>query len=139
MTNWTKTILATAALMVAAGVASAQGFRADVPFAFQAGGQTMTPGSYQVEYVGQQHMVLKLYNRDAGTSAMVLPARRQDAPKAWVERGTAAMSFACSDAGCELNEIWTASTGDSYKFKTSEPKGAETRMAYVPLHSSKAD
>jgi hypothetical protein len=135
----TKTMFAAAAVVLAAGMASAQdlGLRAEIPFAFQAAGQTMTPGTYRVEYVGPQHMIVRLLNQDTGTSVMVLPATRQDPPKDWTKKGTAAAAFACSDAGCDLYEIWTASNGSAYRFKT--PKSDETRMATIFFKNDKAD
>ena len=142
MTNWMKkSVFAAAAVVLAAGVASAQGlnFKAEIPFTFQAAGQTMTPGTYRIEYVGAQHLVIRLQNSDAGTSVLLLPATRQDPPKAWAQKGTAAAAFACSDAGCDLYEIWTASTGASFRFKTSHPKSEETRMAYVYFSNDKAN
>ena len=133
-------MFAAAAVVLAAGMASAQGlgFKAEVPFAFQAGGQTMTPGTYRVEYVGPQRLIVRLQNQDAGTSVLVLPATRQDPPKEWAAKGTAAASFACTDAGCELYEIWSVSTGSSFRFKT-HAKSDETKMAYIFFKNDKGD
>ena len=47
-TNTMKMMIAAAALVVAAGSASAQTFKAEVPVAFQVGNKTMAPGSYDV-------------------------------------------------------------------------------------------
>src|SRR5262245_5778487 len=107
MKSWmTKTMFAAAAVMIAAGVASAQNLTAEIPFAFQAGGQTMAPGTYRVDYVGSQKVTLRLLNVDAGTSVVVLPRTLQDPPKDWVKRGVSGVAFACRDAGCELRELW---------------------------------
>ncbi len=142
MTNWmTKSMFAAAAVVLAAGMASAQGLglRADVPFSFQAGGQTMTPGTYRVSYVGAQQLVVKLENVDAGTSILLMPTTRQDPPKSYAQKGTAAAAFACTEAGCDLYEIWTASAGSACRFKTAHPKTEETRMAYIYFKNDKGD
>ncbi len=45
----TKFMIATAALVVAAGAASAQIMTASIPFEFRAGNRVMAPGTYRVD------------------------------------------------------------------------------------------
>src|ERR1035441_5566077 len=47
-------MIATAALVVVAGVASAQVMTASIPFEFRAGNQVMAPGTYQVDRLAAQ-------------------------------------------------------------------------------------
>ena len=44
----TNLMIAAAALAITSGVASAQQYHADIPFAFRAGNATLAPGRYAV-------------------------------------------------------------------------------------------
>ena len=125
--------------MLAASVASAQALKAEIPFAFQAGGKTMAPGSYRIDYASSLQQVIRLDNQDARSAVLVLPESRQDAPKAWAASGKPMASFACNDAGCELAQLWTASGRPAYTFKSHRPKNEETRMAYIVLHKGNGE
>ncbi len=50
----TKLMIAAAALVVAAGAASAQTMKAEIPFAFRAGDKVMAAGTYRVETLSTQ-------------------------------------------------------------------------------------
>src|SRR5271169_4577719 len=52
MTNFTmKMMVAAATVVVAAGTASAQNLKADIPFTFRAGGKVMAAGTYRVSRI----------------------------------------------------------------------------------------
>ena len=112
----TKLMIATAALVAAAGSASAQTLRADIPFEFRAGDRVMEPGTYSV---GISRMggspVFQLSNVHSTGSAVLLPRAPVDPQKGWTE-GKGKLAFACISGSCALAEIWTGSGSHAYTF-----------------------
>ena len=141
MTNFTKNLMVAAAtLVVAAGAASAQTMKADIPFAFRANGKVMTAGIYLVDLkqgtTGVQ--TLYLYNY-GGHEALLTQARvPHDAPNAWREAGNAVLSFQCGEKICSLTGVWAGQDGPAYNI--SAPKADEpTHMALINLLPEKGD
>ena len=55
--------LAAVTLTVAAGCASAQGLKAEIPFTFKAGGAVLPAGSYELtESTGTKHLLMRNMN-----------------------------------------------------------------------------
>jgi len=128
MKNLTNLIFAAAALVVTAGMAMAQGIKAEVPFAFRAGGKLMPAGEYRVQETNRSGgaPILNLVNVEARSSVYTLPFRSNsvaaDAPK---------LVFECSGSACALTKL-TDAHGLSYGF--SHPnwgKGEDTRVAVI--------
>src|SRR2546422_502319 len=79
MTNFTKNLtLAAAALVVAAGAASAQtiALKVDIPFAFQVAGKAMPAGAYRVTNVSSNSTAVFAL-QTPGSSVVVLPEGRR--------------------------------------------------------------
>jgi|ERR1051326_531050 hypothetical protein len=104
-------MLATAAVMVASTLASAQSLNAEIPFSFRAANTLMSPGTYEViSFNGGSYFELR--NQDARQSILLATGVRQDPPKAWSQSGSPALQFTCSDEGCALNLLWTGIAGN---------------------------
>jgi hypothetical protein len=128
-------LVAAAALTVAAGSASAQMLKAEIPFTFRAGEAVMAPGAYQVTVTqtsGFRHYLLR--NTDTGKGALMIAAYPGIAPPAWRADGLPRISFQCAGARCVLRQLWEGYGGPTYNF--SGPKlGSEepVRTAEIVL------
>jgi hypothetical protein len=132
-------ILAVAGMALAAGTASAQTMRAEVPFAFRVGSQVMLPGEYLVSVLpslsGSQ--VLNLTNRDLKKTALIVPIPT-GTPKEWSTKGAPRLRFACSDApACTLTSLWLGE-GDTFTFHPERAKNGESRIAEIALRPERA-
>ncbi len=129
-TNTMKMMIAAAALVVAAGSASAQSFKAEVPVAFKVGNKTMAPGSYDVRMsVTGAGARIVVRNRNENTAVMLSPSVKGDAPKEWQVAGDPKLAFGCSDGTCTLRSIWNGS--DSFAYKLPAPKAGARDLASI--------
>ncbi|HUA59687.1 MAG TPA: hypothetical protein VML19_13090 [Verrucomicrobiae bacterium] len=142
MKRATTTLMAAAAFVVAAGIASAQTLEANIPFAFHANGRTLEAGTYRV---GVQRS-------NSGNSMMVISGRHgerdlltflyasdEGKPK-WAGGDNAVLSFRCAAGSCALANIWLG-TGDNLVYRVPTPtirKDATVTTAEVVLHPVKA-
>jgi hypothetical protein len=137
MKSFTKTMMvAAAAVVMSAGVVSAQSLKADIPFAFRASGKTLAPGSYRVDVASGTSSVryFRLRNETEGQAVLSMPVAAHDANKDWRADGKARLAFACGGSGCELIELWQGGNDRaSYQFRQSKPHGEDTRMAVVEM------
>jgi hypothetical protein len=134
-----NSMLAAAALVLAAGSASAQTLKADVPFTFQAAGVVMTPGTYEIRNGSQTAKFVVLRNTDTRNSVLMVYSS-EDVSKELKSRGTPSLAFECSGGRCAIREMWTGSETASYRFKG--PKVAsdgDSRIAMIPLTIVRAD
>jgi len=124
----TRFMIATAALVVAAGAASAQTMTAAIPFEFRAGDQVMAPGTYRVDVSrATGSPIFRLLNVDSGGSAALIAQAPQDPQKAWIAEGSPKLAFACTSGSCALAEIWDgASSHYAYTFHGSKLGKDET-------------
>jgi hypothetical protein len=140
----TNLMLATAALVVAAGAASAQTqalMTAQIPFEFRAGNQVMAPGTYQIDRLqsATAQPVFRLSNAHSGGSIMLLPQAPVDPRKQWAE-GEPKLLFACTSGSCSLAQIWSGSESYAYKFRAPKPGQGETAvLREIPLQSGKGE
>jgi len=102
----TKLMIAAAALAVATGAASAQTMKADIPFAFRAGGQMLPAGEYRVEMKGP-HATVVLSNFKERRSGILMAISASDAPKDWRDTGTGLLSFECGAGRCVLTQLYS--------------------------------
>src|SRR5207247_7890233 len=83
----TRMMIAAATVVVAAGVASAQTLKAEIPFTFRAGNKLMAPGTYRVSSLN--HMsgipIFRIANDNARAAIIVIPYVAADARKSWPE------------------------------------------------------
>ena len=138
----TKLMIATAALVVAAGVASAQTMTASIPFEFRAGNRVMEPGTY---WVGDLQRlsgapIYRILNQESHKTVVLMPQAPVDREKAWEASGQAKLVFACTSGSCALAEIYTGSGSHAYSFRGSKPANDETAvLKVIPLQSGKGE
>jgi hypothetical protein len=135
LTTLTLTFAAVA-MMAAAGKASAQNLRAEIPFSFQAAGARMHPGAYSVKLtLAGSGTIVQIMNQDEGRSVLTLP-RSVSTP--WNATRTAVvLSFACTNGNCELSSLRN-DNGAVYTFTTGK-KSPETRIATVVLRQDRTE
>jgi hypothetical protein len=117
MKRTTNCLIAAATLLVAAGGASAQTLKAEIPFAFRVGATLMTPGTYTVTLPNMNTQALRLSHVDGGGSVMFLVVAR-NANKDWIATRTPKVAFACVDGQCSLSSVWDGESRDAL-----EPSG----------------
>ncbi len=132
MTN--KMMTAAAVLMIGAGVASAQTtMKAEIPFAFSAGGRVTEPGKYMVRITpGSATEILGLYNETTRRTYMVAAMLQSDVPKNWKASGAARAAFDCSTGACSLRKVWFGE-GNVYEFHGPKTKSGEVQLTEVLL------
>jgi hypothetical protein len=129
MTRLTTKLMIAAAALVAAGAASAQTMKADIPFAFQASGKMMAAGTYQVNLRGTGGtVVIRRYNRDA------VYAKPVTLKEGKVEN--AKLVFVCAHGTCSLSQIWAGNSTAGLEFRTPKlNRGEEASLAVIALRS----
>jgi hypothetical protein len=127
-------MFAAAALAALAGSASAQALKAEIPFAFRAGGVLMAPGTYDVvQDKLNASQYFRLHNRDTNQSVLLGSYIRRDAPKAWVAAGAPTLSFECAGGRCAIRQIWTGYE-PAFQFSGPKPGGDEpVRIAEIRM------
>ena len=136
MTN--KMMTAAAVLMIGAGVASAQNaMKAEIPFAFSAGGKVTEPGTYLVRMTpgASANKIVGLYNESTRRTYMLAAALQSDAPKNWKASGAPRAAFDCSTGACSLRKIWFGE-GNAYEFPGPKSKSGEMQLTEILLKPS---
>ena len=139
LTNMIAT--AVAALIVTAGVASAQnGLKAEVPFAFHVGSKVIEPGTIHVRMLSGINggRAILVNNYASGRSYIVLPKLVGDPPKSWVASGDPKLGFDCSTGVCVLAQLWTGQ-GYAYSFHGPKTKSGETMLTEIVLKPGNSD
>ena len=143
MTNFTTRIMiAAATLVVAAGAASAQTMKAEIPFTFRAGDTVMAPGTYQIRPIQQQSGIpLFRVNDASGQHAIALmPIGAGDPKKAWEANGKPLLSFECVASRCELSGIWTGPLTPAYVVRHGKlGKEEPVRVALIEMRPDKSE
>ncbi len=99
-----RLMIAAAALVVAAGTASAQTYKAEIPMAFRAAGKLMTPGSYEIRVSRNTATELVFVRNIDAKSAVILVAQvKADPPKEWRKTAEPKVGFACIGGACNLS------------------------------------
>jgi hypothetical protein len=143
MTNLTtRVMIAAATVVVAAGTASAQNLKAEIPFSFRAGYKMMAAGTYQVSNLSTQSGVplFKLATAEGRGTILLLPRGASDAKKNWEQAGNPLLRFECANANCFLAGVWTGPGTPQYDFP--HPKmGVEGpfRVATVALRPERGE
>ncbi len=112
----TKMMTAAAALMVVAGVASAQQYRADIPFAFSAGGKMLAPGTYVLKVNPMSQWMVVITNRATLKSSVALPNTHGDVRKNAPAGGEPTLTFVCGSSRCSLAQLWTGAASPALTF-----------------------
>jgi hypothetical protein len=122
----TNLMMTAAALVIATGVASAQQYRADIPFAFRAGGKTLAPGKYTLTVKTDQNSMVFLTDTQTLHSTMLLPQTR-DYGQYGTDRNSPVLTFACGSNRCSLTQMWTGSTSPALTF--ARPRSGKDEQA----------
>jgi hypothetical protein len=123
-----------AAALFAAGAASAQTLKADIPFAFQAGGKVMAAGTYQVDLRGPAGTVLI---HDARWKNAVM-ARYISHTEGKVD--TAKLVFLCGRGSCSLIQAWSGNGENGLLFRTPKlDRNEEASLTVIQLRHDAAD
>jgi hypothetical protein len=126
----TRLMIATAAVVVAAGAASAQTMTGAIPFEFRVDGRVMAPGTYRVHQSHQNGTpIFWLMNVESGRLTMLLPGAPVDPQKAWTASRGGELEFACTNGSCALAELWSGSGSRAYTFHL--PKLGENETAVL--------
>ncbi len=136
-----RSMIAVAALAVAAGSASAQTYRAEIPMAFRAGNKVMEAGAYDfsVTLKGGGQEILMVSSRATNRMALLMPIQGDDAPAAWKKAGTAVISFECFGRVCTLRQLWDGNKPYTYAFPSHKLPASETNRAEVNVPLIKVD
>jgi hypothetical protein len=137
-----RSMIAVAALAVAACSASAQTYKADIPMSFSAGNQQMAPGSYEFQVAsgsaGRAYIAVR--KTDGSAAVMLLPIAGADAPKAWQKEGKPKIAFECLGKACSLARLWNGQDVSVYAFPSRKlPKAEAERLAVVTVGLTRAD
>ena len=137
----TKLMIAATALVAAAGSASAQTLRADIPFEFRVGNRVMAAGTYRVSLSQPSGApVFELSNVHSGRSAIVVGQVPDDPRKEWEAEGNPKLAFACASGRCALARLWARS--GSHAYKVPRPKretGEDEYLTVIPMQRDKGE
>ncbi len=117
-------VLAVTAVTLSSTLASAQTLKADIPFAFEAGGKVMAPGTYELRpnLVGTW---FELLNKQSGDRARLTGYVREDPQAGWRGLPGGVFQFACGDdGGCALRRIWQSGDYSAYELAQPTPNVA---------------
>jgi len=138
----TKLMIATAALVVVAGAASAQTLKATIPFEFRAVNRVMEPGTYRVQIsLRGNTTIFDLSNLESGRSVVLLEQAPVEPQQAWQAEGQARLAFACTGGSCALAELW-AGPGSHYAYTFHRPKLGKDETAVmreIPMQAGKGE
>jgi hypothetical protein len=140
----TRLTIAAAALMVAAGAASAQTqpLTAEIPFAFHVGNRIMEPGTYRVDNLATQSgsPVFRLLEARTHQVVIRIPQAAVDPEKTWTVTGSPKLAFACGDGRCDLAKVWAGSGSNAYTFRLPKPgKDYEASLTVIPMTRDKSE
>ena len=132
---------AAAVLMMTAGAVSAQSLmKAEVPFAFNAGGRVVEPGAIRVQVLSGNTgtVLLHVYNIDTKSAYLILPHARDAASPQWMANGLARISFDCSTGACFLRQVWFGE-GAVYQIPGPKTRGGEMLLTEIAMKPDRAD
>jgi len=142
MTNFTtRMMIAAATLVVAAGSASAQVLKAEIPFTFRAGGVVLAAGTYEVSADQKSgRPTYRLWSATEHRSILLLAGASRDPKKEWKASGTPVLSFECGISHCALAEIWAGTAIPAYTFPRPKlGRDEPTHTALVVMRPDKGD
>ncbi len=102
----------------------------EVPFAFQAAGKTMAPGTYRVSPANDK-AYFTLSNVQSGATVFVTALAPHDPEKEWKAQGGGALQFECGDGQCGLKQLWVGQGYPAVYF--SSPQGNESKSTHLAL------
>jgi len=139
MTN----MIAAAALVAAAGIASAQTMEGKIPFAFRAGSREFPAGTYRVKLTTSNsgNSLIFITGAPAAKNLLAYTYRDGYAKTAWIDADRGVLVFRCAEERCTLSNLWMPGAGEQV-FRVPAPaprKDAPISVAEVVLRPIKAD
>jgi hypothetical protein len=131
-----------AALVAAAGVASAQTMVANIPFAFRANGAVFAAGTYRVQVQNRATgtALVSIQSADRKEHALALAYPGKDAKAAWVDAGQAVLTFQCGVSRCVMTDVWMGDTGQTYGLpRHTLGRDEPVHTAEIVMHAVKGD
>ncbi len=117
-------MLAAAALVIAAGTASAQTYHAEVPRSFKVGNKAMVPGSYNIRVSSESGTkVVVVRNVSTHESAMLASPVHGDVSKEWAAAGNPMIALSCTAGSCRLAKLWTGYGDAELSFAAPKSEG----------------
>jgi hypothetical protein len=138
----TNLMIATAALVVVAGVASAQTLTVSIPFEFRAGNRVMAPGTYFVNDLGLRAgtPLYRILSMNSHQATLLTPQVPVDPEQAWRASGGAKLVFACVSGSCDLAEIWDGARSNAYTLSRPKlGKGEDAYLREIPMQRGKGE
>ena len=133
-------LIAAAALAVAAGSASAQTYKAEIPLSFRAGRATMLPGAYRIELLPfSGAVVARVSSLDTNRSVTLFAQVDLATPKEAKDARKAVITFDCNGEKCELTRLWNGVSDSAYRFIEPAHSRNEAQMASVSIALTKAE
>ena len=126
----TKMTIAAAALMVAAGAASAQTMKANVPFAFRTGNSVMQAGTYRVSMNSSERVVLIQNEASQKATYLLASARLGDG---WKGAGDAKLVFSCRVDDCTLIQAWSGNPSVAFALPHSKDRDSDATLFTIHL------
>jgi hypothetical protein len=124
-------MLATAALTVASSAAMAADImHFEIPFAFQAAGKTMAPGTYTFRTLNNVPY-FSVSNVRSGETVFVTALVSHDPEKEWKNRDGGVLQFECSEGQCGLKQVWAGQGRPA--IYVSSPHGNEGKFTHLAL------
>ncbi|SPF31837.1 conserved exported hypothetical protein [Candidatus Sulfopaludibacter sp. SbA4] len=143
MTNFTtRMMIAAATLVVAAGAASAQTMKAEIPFTFRAGDTVMAPGTYEIHRIHKQSgtPLFRVSDSRGEHAIALMPIGSGDPKKAWEAGGAPLLSFDCVASRCALSGIWTGPLTPAYVIRHGKLGNDEpVRVALIEMRPNKSE
>jgi len=137
-----KMMIAAATLVAAAGVASAKGMEANVPFTFRANGQVFAPGIYRIymHRTGSGNTLINIRGTDLHKQVLTPTYPDGEAKAAWQSAGKAVLAFQCGVSHCSLTKIWAGEGGPVFRVPAPGLGNDEpTRVAEVAMYPIKSE
>ena len=127
----TRMAIAAVALACAAGLASAQSMKAEVPFAFQASGRAMPAGAYNLSIARSigGTPVFRLLNTDVKRPVLAMTNGPHDSGNS--SDRSAKLVFRCSAADCALVQIWTGTDRGAFDLPAGKTVRGEAALIVV--------
>jgi hypothetical protein len=125
----TNLMIAAAALAVAAGTASAQTIKADVPFAFQSGRTAMPAGTYTVS-MDSARGIVNIHSGDGAAHVALLTTSRIGEGK----DSDPKLVFSCVAGSCTLSQAWSGQQGVNYSFATPKVSNRNAVLLEIRMH-----
>ena len=143
MTSFTTRMMVRAAmLVVAAGAASAQTMKAEIPFTFRAGDRVMAAGTYQVTELNRQSgpPVFRVADMGGRHAILLMPNALRDTEKGWEAAGKALLAFDCGGSRCALAAVWRGYPSPAYSFKRQKlGRDEPARFTMISMRPDKAE